>query len=131
MNYIYMLGLVVFLALFDWLTGLIKAYVIEDISSKKMRVGGMKKIAEILIMVMGVTLDIIINQLAHFYPQNEALATLIASVCAVSIFVYIVIMEVVSVLENYAAIFPNAAWAIRITKKLKNIDKAEEDDFDE
>lgn len=131
MNYIYMLGLIVLLALFDWATGLIKAYALGSVSSQKMRVGGVKKIAEILIMLTGIALDIVIARLGDFYPQNEALTAIIGSVCAVSIFVYITIMEVVSILENYAAIFPNAAWAVRLTKRLTNIDGKEDDDDNE
>jgi len=44
------------------------------------------------------------------------------------VFIYIAIMEFVSVLENYAAINPEAAWVVKVTKKLKNIEYLDKED---
>lgn len=126
MKYFIMLGIVILVALADWITGFIKAYVQDNVSSKIMRTGGMKKIAEIVVMLVGIILDIGINQLAVYYPQSDKLATLLGIVCAAVIFFYIVIMEIISILENYAAIFPEAAWTEKILKKLKNVDGIEQ-----
>jgi phage-related holin len=126
MKYFIMLGIVVAVALADWLTGFIKAYVQGNVSSKIMRTGGMKKLAEIVVMLVGIVLDIGVNKLSTYYPQSDRLASIIGIVCAVVIFSYIVLMEVISILENYAAIFPEAAWAVTLTKKLKNIDVSSE-----
>jgi phage-related holin len=126
MKYFIMLGIVVAVALADWLTGFIKAYVQGNVSSKIMRTGGMKKLAEIVVMLVGIVLDIGVNKLSTYYPQSDRLASIIGIVCAVVIFSYIVLMEVISILENYAAIFPEAAWAVTLSKKLKNIDISSE-----
>lgn len=126
MNYIIMLGIVILLALFDWVTGFIKAYVLGNVSSKTMRAGGLKKLAEIVVMMMGIVLDYGINLLAQYYEQAPELASILGIICALAIFAYIVIMEVVSILENYAAVFPEASWALKLTKKLKNIDSTED-----
>lgn len=127
MNYIIMLGVVVILALFDWVTGFIKAYVLGSVSSKAMRTGGVKKLAEVVVMLMGIVIDYSVNLLSVYYDQSKELAAMIGIVCALAIFAYIVVMEVVSILENYAAVFPEAAWALKLTQKLKNIDGLSED----
>lgn len=125
MNYIIMLAIVILLAVFDWITGFVKAYCLGKVASNTMRMGGLKKLAEITVMLMGIVLDIGINMLSTWYGKSTELASLLGIVCALAIFIYIVIMEVVSILENYAAVFPDAAWALQLTKKLKNIDSAD------
>ena len=44
-------------------------------------------------------------------------------VTAVLVFAYITVMEIVSIFENYAEINPDAQWALKIIKKLKNFNK--------
>ena len=127
MNYIIMIAVVVALALADWITGFIKGFVLGTISSEVMRVGGAKKLLEIVVMLVGIGLDVAVRQLVTYYPHSEALAGIVGMVCALSVFLYITLMELISILENYAACFPEAQWAIRLTKKLKNIDSANND----
>ena len=50
MKYIVMLLIVIGLALADFFTGWIKAYVNDDVRSAKMRKGGLNKLAEIVVM---------------------------------------------------------------------------------
>ncbi len=52
-------------------------------------------------------------------PKLTAFA---GSITAIVVFIYIAIMEFVSVLENYAAINPSAKWVLKLSKKLKNIE---------
>lgn len=119
MRYIIMLLIVIGLALADYLTGLIKAYVKNEICSRKMRKGGLNKLGEVIVMTSACGLDIGINALGKYYHSAE-LSSFAGTVTASLVFIYITVMEVVSIFENYAEINPNAQWALRIIKRLKN-----------
>ncbi len=122
MNYLIMLIIVIGLAVSDFLTGLIKACVQDDLCSRKMRRGGMNKLGEIIVMATACGLEIGIRLLGDYYSSTE-LAGIVGAVTAFSVFGYIVIMELISILENYAAINPDAAWAARVIRKLRNFEK--------
>lgn len=129
MQYIIMILIIIGLAIADFITGYIKAYCKDDICSKKMRKGGLNKLGEIIVMVTACGLDIGIHALGRYYQAAE-LSDIAGAITAVTVFVYIVAMEVVSIFENYAAINPEAQWALKFIKKLKNVsdnDKKGED----
>ena len=119
MKYIIMLLIVIGLAIADYLTGIIKAYCNNDICSSKMRKGGLNKLSEIIVMTASCGLDIGINALGRYYQAVE-LSEIAGNVTAFVVFAYISVMEVVSIFENYAEINPDAQWAFKIVKKLKN-----------
>ena len=119
MKYIIMLLIVIGLAIADYLTGIIKAYCNNDICSSKMRKGGLNKLSEIIVMTASCGLDIGINTLGRYYQAVE-LSEIAGTVTAFVVFAYISVMEVVSIFENYAEINPDAQWAFKIVKKLKN-----------
>ena len=126
-NYIIMLLIVIGLALADFLTGWIKAYIADDVRSAKMRKGGLNKLAEIVVMGVAIGSEIGFTELGRYYGQQE-LAALAGSVTAFSVFGYIFIMEVVSILENYGSINPQAKWISRIIKKLGSFEKEDNDE---
>lgn len=119
MKYIIMITIVIGLAVVDFATGIIKAYVMHDISSRKMRTGGLNKITEIVVMATACGLEIGIGMLGRYY-QSAELAGIAGTVAAGAVFTYIVLMELVSILENYGEISPDAKWVSKIIKKLRN-----------
>lgn len=126
MQYIIMITIVLGLALADIITGWIKAHVNEDYSSAVMRKGGLNKICELVVMTTACGLEIGIGYLGRYY-QAEQLAGVTGTVAAVAVFGYIVVMEVISILENYAAADPHAAgWIKKLLKKLRSY--TDEDD---
>ena len=125
MKYIIMLTIIVGLAAADFLTGIIKAYIKHDLSSQKMRTGGLNKICEILVMGVACGLEIGIEMLGHYY-QAADLAAISGTVAAGLVFGYIVIMELISILENYGEISPDAVWVRTIIKKLRRFQKEDE-----
>ena len=127
MQYIIMLLIIIGLALADFLTGWIKAYIADDGRSAKMRKGGLNKLAEIVVMGVAIGSEIGFTELGRYYGQQE-LAALAGSVTAFSVFGYIFIMEVVSILENYGSINPQAKWISRIIKKLGSFEKEDNDE---
>ncbi|MDE5885773.1 MAG: phage holin family protein [Oscillospiraceae bacterium] len=122
MQYIIMIFIITGLAVVDYLTGIIKAYCKNAISSRNMRIGGLHKLSEILIMTASCGLDLGINVLGDYYNVTE-LSVITGAVTAFCIFSYIVIMEMISIFENYAEINPEAQWAAKIIKRLKNNSK--------
>ena len=126
MKYIIMFLIVLGLAFADFVTGYIKAKCTECISSKALRIGGLHKIAELIIMGTAIGLTVGMNLLGQYY--NDTRLTDIAGMfTALSVFVYIVAMELISILENFAAITPEAAWARKILGRLKNYEGGKDD----
>ena len=132
MQYIIMLTVVLGLAISDFITGIIKGYVKNDLNSTKMRKGGLNKVGEIIIMATACGLEIGIRELGQYYSASE-LAKVTGAITAFAVFGYIVIMEIISILENYAEINSQATWVAKILKRLKNVneDEKEEEHNDE
>lgn len=126
MKYIIMILIVIMMAIADIVTGVIKAYVTDRPRSQKMRIGGLHKAAEIVVMATACGLEIGIGMLGQYYAAAQ-LADLVGAFAAISVFGYIVLMEIVSVIENYAEINPDAAWAKKILKKMKPKEDKEDD----
>jgi phage-related holin len=110
--------IVIGMAIADFAVGYIKAYCTNSINSKKMRVGGMHKLCEIIVIITACGLDIGIVALGKYYDVTK-LAGIAGDFTAFSVFLYIVAMEIVSILENYAIINPDAKWAQKLIKHLK------------
>ncbi|MBQ7013380.1 MAG: phage holin family protein [Oscillospiraceae bacterium] len=120
MQYMIMILIVLGLAAADYVTGLIKAYCTKGIESQKMRKGGLNKLCELIIMVTACGLDIGIHVLGQYYDVAE-FGDIAGTVSAVMVFMYITVMEVVSIFENYAVLNPEAKWAQWIIRRLKNV----------
>ncbi|MDE5885122.1 MAG: phage holin family protein [Oscillospiraceae bacterium] len=125
MQYIIMIFIITGLAVVDYLTGIIKAYCKNAISSRNMRIGGLHKLSEILIMTALCGLDLGINVLGNYYDVNE-FSMITGAVTAFCVFAYIVIMEMISIFENYAEINPEAQWGLRVVKRFKNFNNQKE-----
>ena len=131
MKYLIMITIVIGLAAADFVTGWIKAYIAKDISSTKMRVGGLHKLAEILIMLVACGLEIGLEALGRYYSADSSeaaqkLATISGMIVALIFFLYILLMELTSILENYVEIEPEAKWALWLVKKLRIFNEKEE-----
>lgn len=127
MKYIIMLLIVVGAALTDFLTGYIKAYGAGEVNSRKMRIGGLNKLCEVFVMGASIGLNIGLDRLGDYY-QSQQLTDVAGAVTAGSVFFYILLMEIVSVLENLAEIFPDAAWIGRLIKRFRLLGSEKNDD---
>lgn len=127
MQYIIMLMIIVGLAAADYLTGIIKAYCKNEICSRKMRKGGLNKLGEIIVMTSACGLDIGVKALGKYYEAAE-LSAIAGKITAVAVFIYITVMEVISLFENYAEINPDAQWALKIIRRLKNFEEDKDDE---
>lgn len=120
LRYVLMFCIVVGLALSDFVTGFIKACVTNSVESSKMRKGGLNKLSELVVMATACGLEVGVEMLGR-NSGGEELAKVTGLVCASAIFGYIAFMEVISILENYAAINPQAnGWISKLIKRLKS-----------
>lgn len=127
MQYVIMLVIVAWLAIADFITGMIKAYVTRTLSSSKMRKGGMNKVGELIVMTTGCGLEAGIKALGKYYDTSTQLASFAGTAIALLVFSYILVMEVISILENYAEINPDAAgWITKLLKNLKRNNNKED-----
>lgn len=132
MQYIIMITIVLGLAAADFITGIIKGYVTKSLSSSIMRKGGLNKLAEIIIMSTACGLEIGLEKLGQYYGDKpKEWAALAGAVTAVGVFLYITLMELLSMLENYCVINPKAIWAQWIVKRLKITTELKEEEENE
>lgn len=127
MQYIIMFLIVVGLSLSDILTGWIKAHVSNNYHSGTMREGLYRKVAEWLIMLTAIGLEIGLTMLGNYY-QSEQLANFAGAVTAISVFVYISVMEIISIFENFGEINPEMSWIKPILKKLGKFSDSDNND---
>ena len=126
MKYIIMFMIVLGLAGADFVTGYIKARCADKVSSKALRIGGLHKAAELVIMATAIGLTVGLDMLGRYYTDTR-LTDLAGFVTALGVFCYIVTMELVSILENFAEIMPEAKWARKIINRLKNYENDRSD----
>lgn len=126
MKYIIMFMIVFGLAGADFVTGYIKARCADKVSSKALRIGGLHKAAELIIMATAIGLTVGLDVLGRYYTDTR-LTDLAGFVTALGVFGYIVVMELVSILENFAEIMPEAKWARKIIGRLKNYESDRSD----
>lgn len=127
MQYIIMFIIVVGLSISDILTGWIKAHISNTYRSSIIRLGLYRKFAEWLIMGVAIGLEVGLSMLGSYYHAEEV-AGFAGAFAAVSIFLYITVMETVSILENFGEITPNAKWIKPILKKLDKFSGKEDND---
>ena len=98
-----------------------------------MRIGGIHKLAEILVISVACGLEIGLELLGQYYSMDtgseaaQKLASISGTAAALLFFAYILWMEMTSILENYAEINPKAKWAKWIVKRLRIFQLKEEE----
>ena len=76
-------------------------------------------------MAVSCGLEIGIEKLGN-YLEATVLANVTGTVAAGVVFAYIVIMELISILENYGEISPDAVWVRGIVRRLRSIERKDE-----
>ena len=127
MQYIIMFLIVLGLAFADFVTGYIKARCKDEVSSKALRIGGLHKASELTIMLAAIGLTVGLEKLGEYYNDTR-LTTLAGTFTALTVFVYITAMEIISIVENFAEIYPEAAWARKIIERLRKYEEGEDHD---
>lgn len=101
----------------DYITGLIKAYMQKELSSKKGMIGILKKFAYILVVVVGIIADYLCKLFIAEFDINFTFTIPIALLLAI----WLTINELISILENLNAInVPMPKFLQTLISKLKN-----------
>lgn len=101
----------------DYITGLIKAYMQKELSSKKGMIGIFKKFAYILVVVVGIIADYLCKLFIAEFDINFTFTIPIALLLAI----WLTINELISILENLNAInIPIPKFLQTLISKLKN-----------
>ena len=101
----------------DYITGLIKAYVLKELSSKKGMAGIFKKFAYILVVVVGIIADYLCKLFIAEFDINFTFTIPIALLLAI----WLTINELISILENLNSInIPMPKFLQALISKLKN-----------
>ena len=120
MQYLIMFGLCVIAAITDVVTGLCKAHATTGYDSTIMRKGLYSKAVNLVVMLFFIVVDIGLDKLGEYY-QQESLANLVGLISAVFAFVIIMLMESISIAENFAAVNPDSPLAKMFGKRLRKI----------
>lgn len=80
----------------DWITGVIKAIYLKELSSKVMRKGLFHKVSFWLAILLGIAVDVTVN-----YIDIGIVSPILYLICG-----YIIICEIISIIENLKAINP-------------------------
>lgn len=122
MQYIVMFMLCVIASIADVLTGICKAYATTGYDSTIMRKGLYGKAVNLTVMAFAIAVEIGLELLGNYY-QQEQLAKWTGAITAVFVFALIVLMESISIAENFAQANPKSPLSKVLAKKLKKIGK--------
>lgn len=89
--------LTLFFNILDWISGTIKAIYLKELSSQVMRKGLFHKISFWVAILLGISVDVTIN-----YIDIGITSPILYLICG-----YIIICEIISIIENLKAINPN------------------------
>lgn len=80
-------------------------------------------------MATAIGLTVGLDMLGRYYTDTR-LTDIAGFVTALGVFCYITLMELVSILENFAEIMPEASWARKIISRIKNYENERNDKND-
>lgn len=123
MPYIIMFLLVVVAAIADVVTGMFKARITTGYDSTIMRKGLYCKAINLVVMAFAIVVEVGLELLGRYYEQ-ERLAALAGGITAGFVFTVIIVMESISIAENFAAANPNSPLALLLGKRLKKVQDA-------
>lgn len=127
MQYIVMFMLCVMASIADVITGICKAYATTGYDSTIMRKGLYSKATNLTVMAFAIAVEIGLEILGSYY-QQEQLARWTGAITAGFVFGLIVLMESISIAENFAQANPKSQLAKILAKRLKKIGKQIEEE---
>lgn len=118
---------VVFAMVLDYLTGMTKAYIFSQLSSRIGVKGILKKLCYMAMVAVGAAVD----YLLHGALKQAGIDLHIELFCGLLVTVWLIINELISVLENLAAIgVPGFPRLNRLLSRLKSTVNEKEDEHD-
>lgn len=101
----------------DYVSGLTKAWVTAQLSSRIGIIGIIKKVCYLLIVCVGMVIDwIVCSALA-----NAGITMPVSDIVALIVIIWLIINELLSIIENVAAVGVNVPkWLLKLIDRLKN-----------
>ena len=120
MPYIIMFALTVIAAMADVVTGLLKAKATTGYDSTIMRKGLYRKALNLCVMLFAIAVEVGLEMLGKYYEHPD-LARVVGGITAGFVFAVVMLMESISVFENFAIANPNSPLAQIAATKLKKV----------
>ena len=120
MQYIIMFTMVVMASVVDIVTGIFKAHITASYDSTVMKRGIYSKALNWLVMGFAIGCELGLERLGNYYDCKE-LAVFGGTVAAVTVFIVLMLMEAISIFENFAVANPDSPLSRLIGKRLRKM----------
>ena len=120
MQYIIMFALVVMASVADIVTGILKAHITSSYDSTVMKKGLYSKVLNWFVMAAVIGAEIGMTWLGQYYDCRE-MAAFAGTAAAATVFGLLMLMEFISIFDNFAIANPQSPLAKLIGKRLRKI----------
>ena len=120
MQYIIMFLLVVMASVADIVTGILKAHITSSYDSTVMKKGLYSKVLNWFVMAAVIGAEIGMTWLGQYYDCRE-MAAFAGTAAAATVFGLLMLMEFISIFDNFAIANPQSPLAKLIGKRLRKI----------
>lgn len=120
MQYIIMFTMVVMASVVDIVTGIFKAHITASYDSTVMKRGIYSKALNWFVMGFSIGCELGLELLGNYYDCKE-LAVFGGTVAAVTVFIVLMLMEAISIFENFAVANPDSPLSQLIGKRLRKM----------
>lgn len=120
MQYIIMITMVVMASVVDIVTGILKAHITNSYDSSIMKKGVYSKCINWLVMGAVIGFEVGMGYLGKYY-NCEQMAIFTGTVAAFTVFALLMLMEFISIFENFAIANPDSPLSKIIGKRLRKI----------
>lgn len=120
MQYIIMFTMVVMASIVDIVTGILKAHITNSYDSTIMKKGLYSKCTNWFVMGFSIGTEFGLEMLGKYY-ECEGWAEFAGTIAAATVFLLIMLMEAISIFENFAVANPDSPLSKIIGKRLKKI----------
>lgn len=120
MQYIIMFTMVVMASIVDIITGILKAHITNSYDSTIMKKGMYSKCTNWFVMGFSIGTEFGLEMLGKYY-ECQSMAQFAGAIAAGTVFALIMLMEAISIFENFAIANPESALSKIIGKRLRKI----------
>lgn len=122
MQYVIMFTMVVMASIADIITGILKAHITDSYDSTIMKKGLYSKCTNWFVMAFSIGCEVGLDLLGQYYDCQKW-AQLGGALAAFTVFGLIMLMEAISIFENFAIANPESPLAKIVGKRLRKIQK--------
>lgn len=122
MQYIIMFTMVVMASIVDIVTGILKAHVTNSYNSTIMKKGLYSKVLNWFVMGFSIGTEFGLEMLGKYYDCKD-LASFAGMIAAATVFGLLMLMEAISIFENFAIANPESPLSKIVGKRLAKIQK--------